>query len=238
MAQFVMLDPNQHADLKVVQDYRDARSLNQTRVFITEFDELHKEYPIFFRKTEDGAFFAVSILGLDVNENLFLNGSSFDTQYIPAALRRGPFKIGKTPNSGPDDAANIHIDLDDPRVGRDEGNALFEKQGGLSPYLTQISRTLNVINIGIESERAFFAELAALSLIDPVTIQLQVSEEKAYSIPELYTISREKLLAVKGADLERIHQSGLLALCHCVISSMSNANYLLARKLRRSSSAA
>lgn len=234
MPNFVMLDNNKHAGLKVRHDYtpESGASVNQVRVFVTEFEELHKEYPIFFRKTEEGAYYAVSILGLDTDENLFLDAPRWNARYVPAAMQRGPFKIGLTQTPSDGSVAMINIDLDDKRVGPEEGIALFEPNGGLSPYLNQISKVLNLIHVGLEKEPEFFDILEKLSLIEPLTVQLKVSEDKGYTIPEIFTVSREGLLALSEKDLMSIHQSGLLALCHAVLSSTSNANHLLEMKLR------
>jgi len=234
MANFVTLDNNQHAELKVRHEYsaETGALVNQARIFITEFEELQKEYPIFFRAADDGSFYAVTLLGLDRDENLFLNGSKWDARYIPAMFRRGPFQIGRSKNADGSTKDIINIDMDDPRVNKDTGNDIFLPSGGVAPYLTQISKTLEAIGVGLSSETAFFAELKKYDLLKEITVQLSVSESKSYTIPDIYSVDPEKLRALKGEALDAVHNSGLLSLCQWVLTSLSNTNNLLERKLK------
>lgn len=235
MANFVTLDNVLHSDLKVTHQYGEeyGARVNQVRAFITEFEDLQREYPILFRKTDTGEFYAVCILGLDANENLFLDDNIWTGRYVPAALRRGPFKIGLAHLPGQEATPNIMIDTEDPRVGTAQGLALFEPSGGLTPYLNQISHTLRVINVGMRKEAEFFLEIEKLSLIKPITLEIKVSEEKGYAIPDVFTIDQERLIGLDASDLQRINQSRLLSLCYSVVSSMGNTNNLLERKLRQ-----
>lgn len=237
MTNFVTLDNNLHSDVKVVHAYgaETGAIVNQARIFITEFEELQKEYPIFFRQAENGDYYAVTILGLDTDENLFVNGDAWAARYIPAVFRRGPFKIGRRQDADGAIKNMIQIDLDDARVNKKEGNSLFLPSGGLSPYLQQISNTLETINVGIESESAFFGQLTEHGLLSPITIQLSVSDTKSYTIPDIFSIDKQKFMDLNEDALVKIHKSGLLSLCQWVLSSLSNTNNLLERKLKKTS---
>ena len=190
-----------------------------------------------FRKTDTGDYYAVCLLGLDAQENLFLDGKSWNGRYVPAALRRGPFKIGMQSVPGQNAVPNILVDLDDPRIGEKTGTNLFEANGGLSPYLNQIAATLNSIHLGMQREKAFFQELDRLSLLEPITVQIKVSEDMGYTIPEVFTVSNERLLQVGDEAVGEMHRSGLLALCYWVTNSLGNTDNLLERKLSRNAQA-
>lgn len=239
MANLVTLDNVEHAGLKVNHHYGEGSGsgLNQIRAFITEFHEAQREYPILFRKTEAGTYYAVCILGLDPNENLFLDGTSWSGRYVPVALRRGPFKIGMQQTAGQDATPNIQIDLEDPRVGNEDGIDLFEPNGGLSPYLNQIASTLNTIHLGMHKEEEFFKELESLRLIEPITVQIKVNDEKGYAIPDVFTVSKDRLFKLDDEEIGKMHQSGLLALCYWTMNSLSNTDNLLERKLSRGTQA-
>ena len=230
------LDNNLHADVKVLHQYTDncGAKANQCRVFTTEFEELQKEYAVFIRRADNGDLYTVALLGLDKNENLFLDGTSWSGRYIPATFRRGPFQIGRTKQADGTTRNIINIDLDDERVNEKDGNALFLPSGGLSPYLQQISKTLETINIGLSKEKAFYQQLEKYGLLKAITVQLPINESKSYTIPDIYSIDQEKLLAVKGNDLQIMHQSGFLLLCQWIITSLGNTNNLLERKIRQS----
>src|SRR5439155_25882085 len=85
MAKHTPLDNVEHAQLRV--DERAAPesvAVNQALVVPSEFEQLQREYPILFRRDADGEFQAVSILGLDRGENLFLSDGEWAARYIPA----------------------------------------------------------------------------------------------------------------------------------------------------------
>lgn len=135
MSNYTLLANDQHASLKVKRqhgaDFGDA--VNQAMVLPSEFADLHREYPIFFRRGNDGELFSIVLMGLDRGQNLFLNGTSWNARYVPAMHRKGPFQIALPYGEGQD--AKVQIDLDDPRVSEGDGEPLFLQHGGLSPYL-------------------------------------------------------------------------------------------------------
>lgn len=232
MTKFVPLDNVAHAEIKVdsrlSSQYGD--DINQARVFVTEFEDLQREFVIFFRKTDSGEYYAITLLGLDKDENLFLEISDWDARYIPAVLQRGPFQIGVFENSDP----IIKIDLENERVNAEEGALLFKANGGLSPYLTHVSKILKQIHVGLEMNDQFFAELTKASLIEAVTLDLKLTETTSYSVPGLYSINEDAFQALSGSMLEEFHASGLLALCQYVLASRKNVRYLIDRKLLKS----
>ena len=236
MTNKVLLNNVDHADLRVIirpgPEFGD--SINQVLVFPTEFEDLQREYPIFFRKDANGDYQAVALLGLDKDENLFLGAEGWNARYVPAALQRGPFSIVlQTPQAGTACEPMIHIDLDHPRVSRAEGEPLFLPAGGNSPYLQHVSRLLGTIYDGLEVGRPFFDELDRLGLIEPVEVEATLTDGKAYVIPGLFTISEARLAAVAAEDLGRLHRSGALRAAYAVLSSLGNVSRLIDAKLRK-----
>src|SRR3954468_3533765 len=124
-----LLNNVDHQDLRVVARHgaEHGDSVNQMLVFPTEFEALQREYPILFRRDDDGDYQAVVLLGLDRDENLFLGADgSWQSRHVPALASRGPFSIGLARReAGEEREPMIHIDLEDPRVGTDEGEPLF-----------------------------------------------------------------------------------------------------------------
>lgn len=236
MTNRVLLNNVDHADLGVITrhgpEFGDA--VNQALVFPTEFDSLQREYPILFRKDANGELQAVALLGLDRDENLYLEGGRWNARYVPASLQRGPFSIAR----GDDAQAMIHIDLDHPRVSRTEGEKLFLPAGGNSPYLQHIARLLGVIHDGIEITRPFFGELAAEGLIEPVDLEIQLDDRRTYDIPGVFTVSQDRLAALSGEALERLNRGGVLRAAYAVVSSFGNLQWLVDAKTRKLAAAA
>jgi hypothetical protein len=87
-------------------------------VLPTEFEAVQREYPILLRKDPSGDYQAVALLGLDRDENLFLEGENWrGTRYVPAVQQRGAFSIAlQDSGDGSEPTPMIHVDLDHPRV--------------------------------------------------------------------------------------------------------------------------
>lgn len=228
-----------HKDLRVITRFGAEFGDNTGLIpaFPTEFADLQREYPIFLRKErEGGAWQAVTVLGFEAGENLFLEEGRWNAQYLPAAIAKGPFLIGFQEKRVDGDVRRepvIHIDLDHSRVSRHEGEPVFLPQGGHSPYLEHISAVLRGIRDGVEGGAPMYAAFDALGLIQPMNVELQLDAERQVNLSGLYGIDRERLAALNAADLHRLHQSNYLEGAYLMLASTHNLRRLLAEKQRR-----
>ncbi len=97
MANPVLLNNIDHKDLRVITRFgrEFGDEIGMVTAFPTEFGELQREYPIFFRKEPgSGRWQAVALLGFELKENLYLRDGRWDAAYLPGAVARGPFLIG------------------------------------------------------------------------------------------------------------------------------------------------
>lgn len=240
MTNRVLLNNVDHGDLRVVTGHGVAfgDNINQVLVFPTEFEAVQREYPIFFRKDAEGAFQAVALLGLDRDENLFLDdasdgggqGGGWSARYVPAIQQRGPFSIALRERDG---EPMIHVDLDHPRVRAGEGEPVFLPAGGNSPYLQHVARLLGLIYDGLEIGKAMFAAFEALDLIEPVDVEIKLDEHVQYDLPDLCTISQARFADLDGAALQVLHQAGFLAAAQWALSSLGNVGTLVDLKNRK-----
>lgn len=238
MTRAVPLDNIAHKDLRVrvghPAEFGDR--INNVPIFPTEFIYAHREYPILFRRDPAGHLQAVALLGLDKDENLFLTDTGWNGRYVPAVLQRGPFMIGFRDNEVNGDVVRepvIHIDLDHPRVSETEGEPVFLRHGGNSPYLERASRVLQLIYKGTALAGPMFAALEEAQLIEPMELDIQLSEGVRYKVPGFLTISQERLAKLDGAQLERLHKPGYLHLAMLALTSLGNVNWLIELKNRK-----
>lgn len=232
-----------HHDLRVIRRHGSefGDRVNQLLIFPTEFAEVQREYPILFRRGEDGAFNAVAILGLDRDENLFLDKAGiWQARYVPAIQARGPFSIGLTrrPDGGEEPPEPmIHVDLDDPRVSRTEGEPLFLPQGGNTPYLDHIAHVLRAIHAGLEASAPMFAVFDELDLLEPVLLEISLSDVETYKLPNHYTVGVDRFAGLDGAALERLNKAGFLEAAVFAIASLGNFSRLIELKNRKRAAA-
>ncbi|ADG11709.1 peptide ABC transporter permease [Caulobacter segnis] len=237
----VLLNNVDHADLRVIAGHGAAfgDAINQTLILPTEFEAAQREYPILIRKDAAGAYQAVVLLGLDRDENLFLDETGWNARYVPAVQRRGPFSIALQRDAlGAEPRPMIHVDLDHPRISREEGEPLFLPAGGNAPYLQGVSIALGQIHDGLEIAGPMFAFFDELGLIEPIDVEIKLDDGTSYALPDVFTLAPDRLAAVTGEPLEKLHQSGLLRAAHWIIASMGNIEDLIARKARRRASLA
>ena len=240
MTDQVLLNNVEHKDLKV--DARHAAkygdNVNCALAFSTEFSELHKEYPILFYKDPDtNETVAHVILGFDRDENLFLDDEGWTGIYVPAILDRGPFMIGfqeQQVDGGVKKEPVIYIDMEDPRVGVDDGHPVFLPFGGDSPYLEKIMRTLQVIHQGMALDKTIFPLLESMELLQPVSIEVTLSNVDKVNFNNYHTIDDKKLSQLDGDSLEKLNKQGALSLAYFALSSLVNIQRLITLKNKKS----
>lgn len=232
MTQIVLLNNVDHADLRVAGRFGAATgdAVNQVLVFPSEFEALQREYVILFRRGETG-FQSVALLGLDRDENLFLDGESWRARYVPAVQARGPFSIGLHRDGlAGEPEPKVNIDLDDPRVGDPDGAPLFLRHGGAAPCLDAANHALSTLYQGMEMVAPMFRAFEEAGLMEPVTIDVTLAGGRRYDLEDVYTIARERLFALDGPTLGTLHRAGWLASAIHVASSLGNLDALVAMK--------
>lgn len=239
MTRHVMLNNIAHKDLRVVTRYgaEFGDNVGTMMVVPTEFADVQREYPIFFRKdATTGEFTSFALLGFSKDENLFLEGGTWKAGYVPGVIARGPFLIGFQERREGGDVqrdAVLHVDLDDPRISSTDGEPVFLPQGGNSRYLDRIVGILNGIRTGLEVSKAMFAAFTAADLIEPVKIEVKFNSEEQYDLLGLHTINQKKLAELDAEALHKLNRSGFLQGAFLVISSLGNVQRLIELKGRR-----
>lgn len=237
-----ILTSDQHrsiaVDTRARPEYGDT--VNRAVALSAEFNELHREFPLLLRKTEEApGFVAHAILGFEKDENLFVEGDRWTTTSIPATLARGPFSLGYIRGEDGSDAPaglKVMIDEQHPRL-RAEGQPVFLPLGGETPYLQGIKRVLQTVDAGLRADRLLYSELVAMDLLEEVAIQISVFPELRYDFSGYHSVSQEKLTALSAEQVFRLHRLGLLGLVYFLISSLGNFQKLVNLKVARLQSA-
>ena len=227
----VLLNNVDHHDLRVITrggaEFGDA--VNQVMVFPTEFEAIQRELPIVLRPDAEARLRPVALLGLARDENLFLDPSDgWQTVAIPALLQRGPFSIAASQHDEAEPV--IRIDLDHPRLSREDGEAVFLPHGGNTRYLERVRDTLRAIYVGNQLLDPMAEAFVNAELLRPVNLELQVAEGEAYAISDAQTIDRERLAALDGAALDRLHRAGFLHSAFMIAASLANLQRLVDMK--------
>ena len=238
MSRSVLLDNIAHQDLRVRAGYSAefGDKVNNALIFPTEFAYAQREYPILFRKDSGGKLQAVALLGLDQDENLFLDDKGWNARYVPAVHQRGPFLIGFQQAGVAGDLVRepvIHVDLDHPRISQDRRRAGVPAHGGNTPYLEHANRDAAVViydghelppdRCSRPSKRRGWSSQRRSRSSSTTSDAVQRCRDFSRS-------RRERLAALDGAQLERLHGRRLPAMAQLVVSSLGQRTRLIELK--------
>ncbi|WP_434951458.1 SapC family protein [Shewanella sp. HL-SH4] len=236
MTQHVLLNSVDHKDLKIITE-RSAKygdNLWYSVTFPLEFRSIQAHYPIFFQKDPaTGLFNSVALFGFQSEQNLFLSDKGWDASYVPLAIRRQPFLIGKqmVQEDGVEQQQHvIHVDLDNPRVSTTEGEAVFHPFGGNTDYLDEVGDMLAAIHQGLNDNSAFTAMLLEHDLLESFTLDIELDNGDKHQMIGFYTINEDKLNQLSADVLATLHQHGYLQAIYMSMASQSNMRNLLDRK--------
>ena len=78
-----------------------------------------------------------------------------------------------------------------------------------------------------------FAAFEEAGLLEPVTLEITLSEETEYKAHDFHAIGTERLNGLDADALDRLHRKGFLALAFAAAMSLSNVNRLIERWRKR-----
>jgi hypothetical protein len=227
----VLLNNVDHKNLHVITR-RGARFGDAQMWVVTfpdEFRNIQACYPIVFRQTTDGVGFEpIALLGFQQDENLFLQGERWDAVYIPMLIERQPFLIGMGGADGQD--LTVHIDIENPRVSDSEGEQVFKPHGGMTDFLERTNSMLAAIHHGLQDTPAFIAALQEHELLESFVLDVGLDDGSQNRLAGFHTINEDRLAALGGDAIARLHAAGHLHAIYMVIASLSNFRQLIERK--------
>jgi hypothetical protein len=227
----VLLNNVDHKDLRVITArgarYGDGQMWAVT--FPAEFRDVQLCYPIVFRQTTDGlGYEPIALLGLQKDENLFLDGARWDAAYIPMLIERQPFLIGVN-----GDELMVHIDVENPRVSHTEGEPVFKPHGGNTDFLERATSLLLGIHHGLQGTPAFLSALLEHKLLESFVLDIELNDGSQNRLGGFYTINEDRLAALGGDAIAKLHADGHLQAIYMVLASLSNFRSLIDRKNAR-----
>lgn len=203
--------------------YAFAREINSVPLLAAEFAASAGEYAIIFAGNDETVFPSV-VLGLQDNQNLFLNGGgTWSGTYIPAFLRRYPFIFSENPAGG----FTLCIDEEFEGLNREgRGERLFDSEGKRTQYLSNILNFVSTYQAQFERTRLFCRRLVELKVLDPAQARFQMPDGRTSALTGFYAINRERLKTIPEATLKEMFQTDELELCYLHMHSLANITAL------------
>jgi hypothetical protein len=200
---------------------------------VDEFALAQRHYPIIFSAGEDPV--PLALMGLNEGVNTFIDaeGRSMDRQvYLPAYLRRYPFLLARLNPAS--DELSLCVDPTAGAVGDfEDGQPLFEDNQP-SEATKAILQFCEQFEEAGQRTGLFMAEVkkAGLLMEGEVAIQPEGAEQ-----PFIYRgfqmVDEEKLRELRGDELRKMNQNGLLPLMFAHLFSLSQTREVFARQVEQ-----
>jgi len=228
MANHVLLNNVEHRDLKVTSQFSDEMGDNMMCVpaYPVELRHAQAAYPLLFTKDNAGNTQLVALLGFEQGENLFVKEGKWQASYRPLLVEKGPFLIGRNEQDGKP-TLSIHIDLDSPKVSKDEGQPIFLPHGGNTDYIDNMANILSTIHQSQQEVAAYLSMLQELDLIESFVVDIELGDEGTHRLAGFSTLNEEKIKALSAAQLGMLHEKGYLELIYMQLASMSQLSRLV-----------
>ena len=238
-----LLDPARHRGLKMgtLADFSITKGMHGAFITVTEMPQAALEFPIVFIHSgeRDAAgrptVSPIVLLGLAVNENLFVDGARWDARYIPAFIRRYPFLTATLRHAG---TTGVMVDRAWSGFSEREGEALFEADDQPAPALQRAMEFLQMFETEAQRTRSFCARLAELDLLREMKADATLPQGQTLSVDGFLVVDEEKLHKLDDMIVIEAHRNGMLMLLHLHLASLANMRHMVERKARRAAAAA
>jgi hypothetical protein len=199
---------------------------------VDEFALLSRHYPIIFAVGDTPV--PLALMGLTEGVNAFMdeNGRVLDPDiYVPAYIRRYPFLLARLrPDS---DELSLCFDPTIGSIGEfDDGEPLFEENGEPSKATKAILEFCEQFETAGQRTAAFVEDLQKSGLLMDGEVAIQ---PEGASQPFVYRgfrmVDEEKLRNLRGDELRKFNQSGLLPLIYAHLFSLSLVRELFTRQV-------
>ncbi len=231
---------DQHGKMKVrgMTSMPEMGRTHAVPVTVDEFTLVQRHYPIVF--SVGGTPMPIALMGLNEGVNVFLdaNGRAHDQHnYIPAYLRRYPFLLARLrPDS---DELSLCFDPTSGAIGDfDEGEPLFDGDQPSAATKAILEFCEQFEAAGLRTN-AFIEDLVKSDLLMDGEVAIQ---PEGFDQPFVYRgfrmVDEDKLRNLRGDELRKMNQSGMLPLLFAHLFSLSQMRDVFARQMQQGSAPA
>ena len=228
------LNATQHGNMKVhaLSRMPQLARAHAIPVTVDEFTLVQRHYPIVFAVGENPV--PIALMGLNEGVNVFVDedGRSVDPLYIPAYVRRYPFLLARLrPDS---DELSLCFDPNSGAVGDfDDGERLFDGDQP-SEATKAILQFCEQFEAAGQRTAAFVDDLVKADLLMDGEVAIQPEgAQQPFVYRGFRMVDEEKLRNLRGDELRKMNQSGMLALIHAHLFSLSEMRTVFGRQMQQ-----
>lgn len=228
MANQVPVKSDLHKNLKV-SSKRDLQHVEKNHIVpvtAIEYSQASSSYPIVLIKDGKGddSYRSVVMLGLEQEENLYLDGENWQGIYVPQSISLVPFSLGLDPEK--EKTLTSFINLDSPFVGEDKDQALFDDKGQATDFYKSVEEALGNLYDNEVNTNKFIQELVANDLLVELEMKVALSTGENKRLVGIYGIDEPKLHELSDEKVMDFHKRGLFIPIYAMLSSLTQVNRL------------
>ena len=231
----VPLNTGQHSKYKIrpLERAPDFGKTHAVPATVDEFALLQRHYPIVFSVGDQPV--PLALMGLNEGVNVFFdeNGRTEEaTLYIPAYMRRYPFLLARLrPDS---DELSLCFDPKSGAIGEfDDGEPLFD---GTEPSeaTKAVLAFCEQFETAGQRTAAFIQELVKSDLLMDGEVAIQPEgAPQPFVYRGFRMVDEEKLRELRGDELRKMNQNGMLALIYAHLFSLSQIREVFSRQVQQ-----
>ncbi|WP_347303642.1 SapC family protein [Croceibacterium sp. TMG7-5b_MA50] len=198
---------------------------------VDEFAQAQRHFPIVFSAGDNPV--PLALMGLNEGINVFFDeeGKATEDFYVPAFIRRYPFLLAKLDRSS--DNLSLCFDPTGDLVGQyDDGSELFEN-GEPSQHTQGLLQFCQRFEEAGMRTQAFVDEINKAGLLMDGEVSIQRNDQpdgQPYIYRGFRMINQDKLKELRGDQLRKWNESGLLPLLFAQILSLDLMRVIFAKQ--------
>ena len=230
------ISSQQHGKMKVrgLQALPALSNIHAIPLTVDEFALAQRHYPIIFSAGDDPL--PLALMGLNEGVNTFIDAEGKGIEkavYLPAYLRRYPFLLARLNPQG--EELSLCVDPTSGAIGEfEDGQALFDDEGQPSEATKSILQFCEQFEEAGQRTTLFMAELKKAGLLMEGVVAIQPEgAEQPFIYRGFQMVDEEKLRELRGDELRKMNQSGLLPLVFAHLFSLSQTREIFARQVEQ-----
>ena len=228
------LNSQQHGKFKAITVDKAPWVAKQHAIPLTveEFPMAQRDFPIVFSAGDNPV--PLALMGLNEGANVYFeeDGAPIGTPYVPAYIRRYPFLLAKI--DAESDNLSLCFDPSSDLIGDfKDGKELFQDDGQPTQHTTELLQFCEKFEEAGAKTNAFMEELAKEDLLmdgEVAINRLDDPDGKPFIYRGFKMINQEKLREMRGDQLRKWNENGLLPLIHAHLFSLDLMRVVFAKQ--------
>lgn len=218
----IPLNSQEHADYKMTPSDAAPYLVNQHAVPLTvdEFISASRFLPIIFSAGTDPVPLVLMGLNDGINTIVDDEGKLIGRTYVPAYARRYPWMLARLRPEA--EELSLCFDPTSPVIGKTEtGEQLIDSDGKPTEFTSNILKFCEDFEQAASRTGQFMTELKQLDLLMDGEVSIQIpGVEQPFVYRGFQMVNEEKLRDMRGDQLRKIMQNGMLPLIHAHLFSL------------------